>query len=597
MTRTRVEIDDRYQWDPTTIYETADDFEREYEAARDRLEEIRERIDAEPNEPATLVSLLERFEALVAARTRLVLFAELRRTMDLTDETARERRDRVRGLVAEVVGVTTDLRECLRTHDRLAEWRAEDDGLGPFDRFLDNATSAPVGDPALATLLERFGDVLDGHDRVLTAICDEDFEPPTVDGPDGDPVTVRWYGRGQLLKNPDRDFRRRVYTAFHDALDERANAIATAWIEKLRTRARLADARGYGSIREAALSKSSYPETGIHVSLPTDVHDTLIESVSSNLDPYHRLQERRRDHLGVETLQPWDRLVPLTDAPEPTIPYDEACEYVLAAVEPLGEEYRDRLETLLDERRVDVYPAENKRDVTYCLSACNRGAYLSLSYDGGVRALFHFAHELGHAMETELRGDVRRPLYETTPRPVEEVPSLVHELLLADHLLDVGDRPLREHVLNRRLDAVGGNLHGATRSARFTHAACRAVEDGETLSKSRLDEINRELHREFCPVVEPDERTPASWLARAHVREPYHHYQYVLGAAGGVCAFEALQEDALSVDDYRAFLEFGGSLSSIEQFEHLGIDVTAPDPYERAAEWVGRDVARLDEVN
>ena len=242
MTRQRAEIDDQYQWDPTTIYETADAAEREYEAAMDRLEVIREALEADPDDPATLVSLLERFEELVAARTRLVLFAEVRRTMDLTDETARERRDRVRALEADVEAVTTDLREYLREHDRLAEWRTEDDDLAPFDRFLENATRGSGGNPALTGLLERFGDVLDGHDRVLTAICDEDFEPPTVEGPDGDSVTVRWYGRGQLLKDPDREFRRQVYTAFHDALDERANAIATAWIEKLRTRARLADA-------------------------------------------------------------------------------------------------------------------------------------------------------------------------------------------------------------------------------------------------------------------------------------------------------------------------------------------------------------------
>ncbi|AGB15063.1 oligoendopeptidase F [Halovivax ruber XH-70] len=595
MQRSRSDIDDRYQWNLTTIYETPADFDSEYERADTLVDAISDELDTPPEDSATLVALLERFERLTAARTRLVCYAECSRTIDLTDETAVERRDRVRSLEADLDALATDIRRYLRTHaNRLAELRTETDDLTPFDRFVENAMDGPTGEQALHSLLETFGDVLDGHDRTLMAICDEDFEPPIVEGSDGDPVAVRWHGRVQLLKDPDRDFRRRVYETFHDALDERANAIATAWTEKLRTRTRVADARGFDSIREMGLSKPSYPKTGIHLSAPPAVHDTLLETVSENLEPFYRLQRRRRTQLGVDELRPWDRHVSLTTRTEPTVPYEDAREYVLAAVEPLGVEYRTRLEALLDERRVDVYPAADSRDVTYCLSASGVGPFVSLSYDGSVRALFHFAHELGHAMETDLRADVRRPLYETTPRPVEEVPSLVHELLLADHLLDSGDDALTAHVLNRRLDAIGGNLFGAAQSARFTHEAARIVERGDSLTRSRLDGINRELHSEFRPVEKPAEYTPSSWLARAHVREPYHNYQYVLGAAGAVSVYEALVDGRLSVEDYRAFLEFGGTKASMEQFAHLGVDVTAAAPYERAAAWVDRDVDSIE---
>ncbi|ELZ12312.1 peptidase M3A and M3B thimet/oligopeptidase F [Halovivax asiaticus JCM 14624] len=595
MQRSRSDIDDRYQWDLTTIYETPADFDREYQRADTLVDAISDELDTPPEGSATLVTLLERFECLTAARTRLECYAECSRTIDLTDDAARDRQDRTRSLAGEVDGLTSDVRRYCRRHaNRLADLRTESDALAPFERFLENAVDGPAADPSLRSLLETFGDVLDGHDRTLTAICDEDFEPPIVEGSDGDPVAVRWHNRVQLLKDPDRDFRRRVYEAFHDALDERANAIATAWTEKLRTRARVAEARGFDSIREMGLSKASYPKTGIHLSGPSAVHDTLLETVSENLEPYHRLQRRRRIHLAVDEFRPWDRHVSLTSRAEPTISYEDACEYVLAAVEPLGVEYRTRLEALLEERRVDVYPAADSRDVTYCLSASGVGPFVSLSYDGSVRALFHFAHELGHAMETDLRADVRRPLYETTPRPVEEVPSLVHELLLADHLLDNGDDALTAHVLNRRLDAIGGNLFGAAQSARFTHEAAMVVERGDSLTRERLDGINRELHSEFRPVEEPAEYTPSAWLARAHVREPYHNYQYVLGAAGAVSVYEALVDSRLSVEDYRTFLQFGGTKSSMEQFAHLGVDVTAPTPYERAATWVDRDVDSIE---
>ena len=593
-TRPRTEIDDRYQWRSTLVYESPEAFERAFRGAHSLAEALRTDLEAANHadreadpvrDPETLADVLERFEDLLARTQRLVLFATLERTADLADDDARARRDRVRSFEADVASVKTALRGLLRDRaDRITTLRAESDRLEPYARYLEDAARLPEGADGLEPFLARFDDVFRTHDRILTAVSDEDFEPPTVEGPDGDPVEVQVTRRRQLLKHPDRAFRRRVYEACFDALEARANAIATTVVEKARTRARLAEARGFDSVREAALNKESYPETGLHVALPTDVHDVLCETVSANLEPFHRLAGRRRAVHGLSELRPWDVDLPLTRVDEPTIPYDEACEYVLAAVEPLGSAYRERLESVLAARRVDVYPAADKREVTYCLSAADTGAFVSLWYDGSVRSLFHFAHELGHAMEVAIRSDARRPLYATTPRPVEEVPSILHELLLADHLLAVGDEPLREHVRSRLLTTIGGNLYDATRSARFTHELSRAVEGGEPLSRDRLDGIHRELYEEFHPAVVPDDRTPSEWLAWSHAREPYHNYQYALGITAALVVADRLREGRLDPETYREFLEVGGTRRSLEQFRSLGVDVTEPDPYERAVE-------------
>ena len=625
MIQQRSTIPDRYRWEPTAVYRTNEAFDQEYETATTLLENLRTDLAEPPADAATAVTVFERFERLCAARTRLELGAEIRQTIDLTDEEGARRQDEVRRLSSEITTLTTDLRRYVREHaDRLETFRDEDDALAspgheddtlaPFDRFCENVLAAPTGDPELRRCFDAFGDVLDATDRILLAIGDEDFEPPTVVTPDGERETVTWARRIQLLKHPDRTFRRRVYEVFYGALEEDANAIATTWIEKLRSHARQAEALGYDSIRHRALSKASYPETGIHLEFPVEAHDTLCETVTDELEPYHRLARLRRDHVARDViaredgasvddlsdtspsveLRPWDRMVPLTTLPEPTIPYDEARAHVLEAVEPLGRDYRDRLERFLDDRRVDVYHTEDAREVTYCLSASGEGAYVSLCYDGGVRSVFALAHELGHAMETELRGEIRRPLYETTPRPVEEVPSMLHEFLLADHLLAVGDPPLREHVRNRLLTVVAGNVYGAVRNARFTRQACRAIEEDGTLTRSRLDDVNADLHATFHPEIEPDDHWERSWLARAHVREPYHHYQYALGVTGAIAVTDALDVGSLSTDAYREFLEFGGTKPAIDQFAHLGVDLETPTPYRRAADRLDGLCDRVD---
>ncbi len=176
--------------------------------------------------------------------------------------------------------------------------------------------------------------------------------------------------------------------------------------------------------------------------------------------------------------------------------------------------------------------------------------------------------------------DARRPLYATTPRPVEEVPSLLHELLLAQHFLDT-DR-YRKHVFDRLLGTVGGNFYGTAIWSAFTYETYSVVEAGETLTADRLDDIYGELSEKFRSPIVPSDYSSSGWLAGSHAREPYHHYQYILGVVGATVIFDRLTDGTLSSEEYHDFLRTGGRQPAVETFADIGIDVCSPEPYERA---------------
>ncbi|MEZ3144935.1 M3 family metallopeptidase [Halobaculum sp. MBLA0143] len=486
-----------------------------------------------------------------------------------------------------------------------AERRTDTDGTEPNDttasiptdyrpyaeslRRRGRHTPESAVEETMATVDEPLG----GAKRTIRAVTTEDLDPGIVERPDGTDVELRIGNVQTELRNPDRDYRRRVYETIRSELDRFEHTLTRAVGEKLKAARATATVRGYDSHREHSLAAASYPPTGIRSRLPESVHDTLVETVVAERDPYDRARRLRRDRLGVDTLRPWDTRVPLVDA-DPTVSYETATDHILAALEPLGDDYVARVRRLLDERRVDAFPTANKRtDIpAVCPAAPDDGPYVLANFRENVRTTFFLAHELGHALNVSYHTD-GPTRYACNRVPVSEVPSLVHELLLADHLTET-EGSLADAARERRVELLGGNLYRNARSTAFGHRLAEIVADGTELTPERAREANRRAAARFDPVVEPPvDRDGRDWLGGG-LRDAYAGHQYVLGVLGATAAVEGLADGDLSPADYRAFLRHTGHDDALAAFDRLGVDPTAASAYRRAATVFGRAVDDLE---
>jgi oligoendopeptidase F len=595
---TRAEIEDRYKWDLSTVFESAEAWERERRAVEDRLADLRAYEGEIVSDGETLVRALRLFEEVLRRTQRLRLYARLRRNEDTTDGARRERLHESDRLDREVTKLTDALRREIAAAGRESVSGVVEttDGLGRYEGFLEDVLrmSAHARSPEVEDLLAEFADVAESPVRVYSSLTNNDVDPEPVESPTGEPVEVTGINLGTHLRHRDRAFRARAYRSVYGAYASVEHAIATAYAEKARARTTLAEARNYDSVREMAFNKPSYPETGLRIHLPVEVHDAMTAAVRGSLGPLHRYYERRRELLGLEELRPWDLDVPLVEAAAPTVPYEEAREHILAAVEPLGTAYRDRLAELFEGRRIDVYETRNKEGIlAYGPWAYDTGAYVLLNYRADVRSMSILAHELGHAMHAEHLRDARSVLYATAPRPIEEVPSYVHEVLLARHLLESEDRALRRYARDRLLD-LSSSIYGSTLHSLFTHRSYGVVEDDEELTLDRIEGIYADLLSEFRDPMVLDTWAERGWLVGSHGRLPYHFYQYVLGFVGALRTVDRLLDGSLAPEEYREFLRAGGRMRSVEAFRTLGLDVRSRDPFERACSAIGDHVERID---
>ena len=576
----RDEISAEYRFDLTTIFKTPD----EWNTARDELLETLETVDSLATEPPEtteeLEALLSETAECYRLRQRLDLYATLARNVQTDSESAAKRQREFRELESSFGPVAATVRRTLGHLDD-NDFDALVEPIEEYRYYAENLRSQArhVRSPTVESVIAEHGEARSGPDRILRAITTEDFDPPEVERPDGELVEIRPGNYQTELSHPDRDYRQRVYEAYHTEQHRFAATTIRASTEKLSAADTESSVRGYDSIRHRDL-RGTYPDSGLEPAVPEAVHDTLVDAVRNHLEPYYRAQRIRRDRLGVTKLRPWDRRVSLAEPPAPDLDYEDTLERIVDSLAPLGEEYVDRARNFLRSRRIDVYPTQNKRtDIpAYCPSSAEDGAFVLANFRGDVRTMFFIAHEVGHALNVAYHRD-GPTRYATSPSAVCELPSILHELLLAERCIEDGGA-LAAHARTRLVECVSGNLYRHARAAAYNHSLATKIESGEELTLEGARNVSDDLLDEFEPVY--DHEGVVDRVGGIGTRTPYSSYQYVLGAAGALAVRDRLQDGSLSPEAYRTFLRQTGRRPPLDSFAVLDIDIQSERPFERA---------------
>ncbi|MFC5971325.1 M3 family oligoendopeptidase [Halomarina salina] len=563
---TRDGLPPEYRWRREHLFDSPEAWDDEADAFAEALDDLRAFEGRVTDDGETLLAMLDRYESIQAKESRLWVHARMGTLQDTTDEDAAARMRRFRSLHGEREKAVSYLDGALADagRERIESFVGATEGLERYSSFLDERLREAAHAPS-TEVLETLADLdaaLDAPGRTLTTLKNADFDAPTVERPDASEATVTSQTRQRLLRHPDRAFRRRVHEAYLDELAEARSTRAQAFSDHLQGHDARASIRGYDSALDEALGGTFDP----------NLHAALRKTVVENLAPLERRNSLLSKRLGVETLHEWDTRMPFTEGEGPEIPYDKACDIVVSALEPLGETYQDRVESLLSERRVDVYETREKlTEVRGMALATDRGeAFLHLNYAEDLRSLYFFCHELGHAMHAV--SSEATALDGVFPDHLVEVFSFTHEALLTRYLLDTGYPA--GHVLDTALGKIP--LFVGVRWMSFVDAVYDHLDAGRELTADRLGETYVEVQRAQRPGVEFGEGDERGWMVEHLSRDPHFSYLYVLGTSCGLALADRLHRGALAPETYHGVLREGGALSPDDAFERLGLDpVTA----------------------
>jgi oligoendopeptidase F len=589
----REELDEDVTWDLETVFESEDEWVQALEEVR---EEITELADAECEtfeQPEQLLETLEHRDAVLRQVSTLAAYARMRRDEDTRDQEAQARLARARSLMADAGSAASFVEPAIQslTEAQLDDLIEAEPDLESYEHYLRDVLRMKVHTRSaeVESLLAELSEVTVAPGEIYGMLTNADMTFPTVERPDGEPVEVSLSNFTTLQQEPDRDFRRRVYESFYDEWETVRNTVGTAYEKTVTTNVKLADARHYDSARAAALDEPN---------VPVAVYDTLVETIQDNLDVLHRHARLKRRVLDVDELQMWDLYMPTVPEESPSVPYEDACEYVRGAVGALGDEYQSRLAEGIDSGWIDVYENRGKRSGAYSSGSYDTQPFILMNYQEDVSSMFTLAHELGHSLHSQLTSEHQPYVYSDYEIFVAEVASTVNEALLTEHLLEtVDDDRLRRHVLSQSLERFRSTLFRQTMFAMFEQRTHELVENDEALTPDVLDECYRELKTRFYEPVAVDDRIAREWMRIPHFFNAFYVYQYATGiSAAQAIASDILTDGEPAAQRYLDFLKQGSRGYPLDLLAEAGVDMRSADPIEQAIDTYEDRIDQLEQL-
>ncbi|GAB4522615.1 MAG: M3 family oligoendopeptidase [Anaerolineae bacterium] len=390
---------------------------------------------------------------------------------------------------------------------------------------------------------------------------------------DGEEITLLQLKK--VLEETDRDRREAAWRLTMDRWMQDREAINALWVQLFEVRqqtARNADFDDYRAYRWQYLKRFDYtPEDAL------TFHQAIEEVVVPAVE---RVNERRRQRLGLETLRPWDLDVDTSGKPplRPWQTIDEFSEKAEMVFGKVGEVFGDYYGTMRREELLDLPNRKNKGPGAYCTGfPYARRPFIFMNAVGTRNDVRTLLHEAGHAFHGfEVMDNLPYSLQRAYPTEFAEVASMAMELLAAPYLVkEAGGYFTTEEAARDRIEHLEEILIFWPYMAIVDAFQHWAYTSGDAAADpANCDAQWAALWDRFNRIDYSglDEIKATGWHRKLHIyRYPFYYIEYGLARLGSLQVWaNSLKDQQQAIADYRRGLALGGTGSLPELFGAAG---------------------------
>ncbi len=573
----RSEIPDKYKWHLTDLVESDAQFEASFKEILCALPEV-EKYAGKLGERDNALKCLKLVSSVSQKLETLYVYAHQLMHGDVSDSAAVGLSNRTEALAAKAMTAQSFMSSELGALPKATlDSYIADPEFSDYDYMLKEIVrqKAHILSDKEERLLAMSSEALGNPSNVASMLMNADlkFEPVKKKGKKLE-LTNESYSA--FLTDSDRTVRKCAFENLYAGYISHINTLTANYAGSVKADNFSALARGYSSRLEQAMNGEN---------VPTAVYENLIKAVGKNLDPLHRYVALRKKLLKLDELHMYDLYVPVVENAEMKLSYEDACQTVLTALKPMGDEYVGLLERAMTEGWIDVMPNDNKRGGAYSWGAYGTHPFVMLNYAPTTHDIFTIAHELGHCLHSYYSSE-NQPFdkagYEIF---VAEVASTCNETLLLDYFMkNVKDVNIKKYLLSYRLDMFRTTLFRQTMFAEFEYEAHKMDLEGKPLTPAALCDLYYELNKKYYgPAVVSDEQIKYEWARIPHFFTPFYVYKY----STGITAATSIAHNILTKDGYvdiykNKFLKAGGHKSPYEILCDAQVDLAEDKPYDDA---------------
>lgn len=592
--KSRDEIEEQYQWDLSTIYPSDELFLAALRKAKAYPEQCAAWQGIATSSAEKLLQYLQFQDEIDEALIHLDNYAERKHDQDTRVSRYQDFASQVMHLYVAISSANAwFVPELLSLPDeQINHYYSACPGLEQYRRLLERQLCYRdhTLSPAEESLLAAAGEMAQQPDNIFSMLNDADLTFPDAIDSKGEHHSVTHGSFVPLLNQQDRVLRKSAFESLYSVYYQFRNTSASILSAQTKQLKFFAEARKYPSTLTSALYANE---------VPVSVYTNLIDAVRSNLAALHKYTQLRRNLLRVDVLHFYDLYVPMVADIDMHFTYEEACNAILKALEPMGEEYCSIVKKGLSARWIDVYEIPGKRSGAYSSGGYGMNPFILMNFHGTLNDVFTLIHEMGHSVHTYLSCQNQPVCYSNYVIFVAEVASTCNEALLMQYLLKTTtEKRKRAYLLNYFLEQFRTTLYRQTMFAEFELKINQITERGEGITADTLCNLYRQLNADyFGSAIEIDDEIALEWARIPHFYYNYYVYQYATGYAAAIALSEKiLTEGEPAVNKYLNFLKSGSSLPPIDLLRSAGVDMATAQPINEALAIFDRLIDEMNEL-
>ena len=593
----RKDIPKESTWSSEALFANWEAWQAELEHAQRVLPELKAFAGKLKTGPDVVARWLEAYQDQMGRLFRLTTYVRMSGAVDASDSTAKAANGQIGAFTGEFRAATAFAEPELQAlGDKLLQW-AQTPELAIYRHYFDNLLRQKLHtrSPEVESLLGMLEDTLGNISTTATELTNTDMKFPPASDSQGQlhPVaqaTVPPTG----IQSSDRLQRRNAWEKYCDAHLALKNTLASNYITQVKASVFKANARGYASVLESRLKPYN---------LPLEVFYNLIDTFKANLSVWQRYWEVKRKILRIDSVHPYDIWAPIVKTP-PKVSFHEAVDWISQALEPLGSEYVSVLRRgCLEERWVDYAQNAGKRQGAFSNRSFGNFPYICTTYDKSLMAMSVMAHELGHSMHTYMAAQ-RQPGvyrdYNMLSSSVAETASNFHQAMTRAYLMEIkaDDTDFQLALIDEAMFNFHRYFFQMPTLARFELEVFTRAESGKPLNADIMNSIMNDLYAEGYgdTMVDDPERTAITWAEFGHLYMPFYTFQYAVGISAAHALAEEVRKSPQAAQNYLQFLGAGASKYPLDLYKLAGVDMSTPQPVEKAFATLKILVDRLDEL-
>ncbi len=402
---------------------------------------------------------------------------------------------------------------------------------------------------------------------------------------DGKLVEITSSNFAKYLSSRDRDTRRQAYLVVNQKFKNLEETFANILDLIIGYRIKNAELEKYNSVLEKILFEEN---------IDSMIVESIINAVNNNVDLIQRYLKIKSDLLDISKPHLYDFGVPLDNNLKIKYSFEEAIEIIKNALEPLGSEYLQVVECLLN-GHIDAEPDDNKHQfITFSWNT-----YSFMNFRGAYVDLKNMIHELGHIVNYYLSKKNLPFIYEDSTVFVGETASIVNEILLNRYLYkNAVSLEEKMFYLSKEIENYFTTVFKQTMYTEFENQLY-SVKMSDNLTAEILSEKYGNLIRKYYgDNIVYDEISNIEWTRLGHLyRWSYYPYKYASGLIiASVVVNSLLDEHSLSKEKYLEFLSSGSSLYSLDLLKMLDIDLTSSNIIDNGFKVLESDIEELEKT-